>query len=118
MKFKVDENLPVEAADLLRSSSHDAVTVLEEQLGGKADSDIALLCQQERRALITLDRGFGDVRTYPPKDFAGLIVLRLKQQDKVQVLRLLERLLPVFATQTPAGSLWIVEEKRIRVRQK
>jgi hypothetical protein len=29
MKFKTDENLPTEAADLLRSVIHDAVTVGE-----------------------------------------------------------------------------------------
>ncbi|MCU0727296.1 MAG: DUF5615 family PIN-like protein [Planctomycetes bacterium] len=27
MRFKIDENLPVEAATLLRSNGHDAVTV-------------------------------------------------------------------------------------------
>ena len=34
MKFKIDENLPTEAADLLRSAGHDAVTVGEQRLGG------------------------------------------------------------------------------------
>lgn len=29
MKFKVDENLPVEIADLLRSAKHDVTTVHE-----------------------------------------------------------------------------------------
>lgn len=37
MKFKIDENLPVEVAELLRQAEHDAVTVLEQHLGGKAD---------------------------------------------------------------------------------
>ena len=65
MKFKIDENLPVEVADLLRRSDHDAATVLEEELGGSADFDIALICRQESRALITLDADFADIRTYP-----------------------------------------------------
>jgi predicted nuclease of predicted toxin-antitoxin system len=29
MKFKVDENLPREVADLLRGAGHDATTVIE-----------------------------------------------------------------------------------------
>lgn len=37
MKFKVDENLPVEAADLLREAGHEADTVLEEGLCGTED---------------------------------------------------------------------------------
>ena len=30
MKFKVDENLPVEIADLLKSANYDAVTVKDQ----------------------------------------------------------------------------------------
>lgn len=32
MRFKIDENLPVEVADLLRRHSHNALTVTEQQL--------------------------------------------------------------------------------------
>jgi hypothetical protein len=31
----------------------------------------------EGRLVITLDRGFGDIRTYPPGTHAGVLVLRL-----------------------------------------
>jgi hypothetical protein len=34
MKFKVDENLPVEAAVLLREAGHDAATVHDQNLRG------------------------------------------------------------------------------------
>ena len=82
MRFKVDENLPVELADLLREASHDAATVLEQQLAGAMDADVASVCQHEARALITLDTDFADIRAYPPEKYAGLIVLRLRRQDK------------------------------------
>lgn len=32
MEFKIDENLPVEVADLLRQVGYDAITVLEQHL--------------------------------------------------------------------------------------
>lgn len=67
MMFKIDENLPVEAAEILRQAGYDASTVVEQRLGGKPDSDIASVCQQEGRALITLDTDFGDIRAYPPR---------------------------------------------------
>ncbi|MGH9319373.1 MAG: DUF5615 family PIN-like protein [Vicinamibacteria bacterium] len=35
MKFKVDENLPIELADLLNEAGHNAVTVHDEKLGGQ-----------------------------------------------------------------------------------
>lgn len=62
MEFKVDENLPTEVADLLRQVGYDAVTVLEEHLGGASDSDIVSVCQKEGRILITLDTDFADIR--------------------------------------------------------
>ncbi len=32
MRFKIDENLPVEVAELLRRLGHDATTILEQLL--------------------------------------------------------------------------------------
>ena len=44
--FKVDENLPVEVASLPRSDSHDAVTVLDERLGGRSDLEVIAACRR------------------------------------------------------------------------
>ena len=41
MKFKVDENLPVAAASLLREQGFEAVTVSDEALSGADDETIA-----------------------------------------------------------------------------
>jgi len=116
MEFKLDENLPVEVADLLRQVGYDAVTVLEQHLGGSSDPDIASICQEEGRVLITLDTDFADIRVYPPAQFPGLIVLRLRQQDKPHVLEVIERLIPVLSSEPLEHFLWIVEETRLRIR--
>jgi predicted nuclease of predicted toxin-antitoxin system len=92
VRFKVDENLPVEVVELLRQAGHDAATVLEQRLGGGTDSDVASLCQREGRTLVTLDLDFADIRAYPPAQYPGLVVLRLKQQDKPHVLDIVSRL--------------------------
>ena len=117
MKFKVDENFPIEVAQRLHQAGHDAVTVLEQQLGGEADTNLARICQLENRVIITLDLDFADIRAYPPQEYAGLIVLRLKQQDKPYVLLVFERLLQVLQDETLEHTLWIVDERRIRIRQ-
>jgi predicted nuclease of predicted toxin-antitoxin system len=117
VRFKIDENLPTEAADLLRGAGHDAVTVLDQRLGGAADSVIAAICQGETRVLVTLDIDFADIRAYPPSDYPGLIVLRLNQQSKPHVLEILRRLVFVLAAESPEGHLWIVEPDRIRIRK-
>jgi predicted nuclease of predicted toxin-antitoxin system len=116
MQFKVDENLPIEVAELLKEAGHDATTVVEQRLGGEADAEIASVCQREGRALVTLDTDFADIRAYPPTQYAGLVVLRLRRQDKPYVLDLLTRLTEMFSSEPLAGHLWIVEEGRIRIR--
>ncbi len=117
MLFKVDENLPQEVALLLRQNGHDAVTVPEQGLAGAEDSAVEKVFRREKRALVTLDQGFADIRTYPPKDYSGLIVLRLSMQDKEHVLRIVEALIPMIHTEPLARRLWIVDEGEIRIRE-
>jgi predicted nuclease of predicted toxin-antitoxin system len=116
MRFKIDENLPVEAAESLRQAGHEATTVPQQGLSGEPDEHIALVCQKEALALVTLDTDFAEIRAYPPSQYSGLIVLRLRTQDKSHVLHVLKRLLPLLSTDPLAHYLWIVEEERVRVR--
>jgi len=116
MKFKVDENLPVEIAELLRSAQHDAVTVQEQALRGARDIQIAGVCSQEARALVTLDIDFADVRAYPPSQFSGFIVFRVRRQDKDHLLTVFQAIIGMLGREPVAGRLWIVEEHRVRIR--
>ena len=116
LKFKVDENLPTEAAERLASAGHDAVTVRDQRMAGQPDTSVAAVCQREGRVVVTLDLDFADIRAYPPGDYAGIIVLRLVLLDKLHVLSVLQRLLPVLEHEPLAGKLWIVEETSVRVR--
>jgi predicted nuclease of predicted toxin-antitoxin system len=103
MNFKIDENLPVEAAQVLRQAGHDA--------------KLAVICRREQRALITFDKDFADIRTYPPSEYNGLVVIRLPQQDKPSVLALMKRLLPILEQEVLAQKLWIVDMRRVRIRE-
>ncbi|MBW2106549.1 MAG: hypothetical protein JRI26_11165 [Deltaproteobacteria bacterium] len=94
MKFKVDENLPVEVVKLLEDNGHDA---------------------KEKRALVTLDTDFSDIRTYSPDEFFGLIILRLKRQDKPHVVSVVSRLINILLKEPVKQHLWIVEEGRVRI---
>ena len=116
MRFKIDENLPIEVADVLERAGHDAKTIADQQMSGQIDSNIARVCLAEHRVLITLDIDFADIRTYPPSDYPGLIVLRLDRQDKPHVLDVIRRLIASFDKEPLGQRLWIVEESRIRIR--
>jgi predicted nuclease of predicted toxin-antitoxin system len=117
MRFKVDENLPIEAAKALRRAGHDAATVLEQRHGGSTDAQLAAFCQREGRILITLDMDFADIRAYPPAEFPGLVVLRLRQQDKPYVLSVVAGMMRLLDREPLERHLWIVEETRVRIRE-
>ena len=117
MQFKVDENLPAEVASLLREAGHEATTVVQQHLAGSTDPQLASVCQQEERALVTLDVDFADIRAYPPPQYAGLIVLRLSRQDKPYVLSVFNKIVPLLMVEPVRQRLWIVEEHRVRIRE-
>lgn len=117
MKLKIDENLPSESLELLRVAGYDAITVVEEGLAGAEDAALAEVCKAEQRVFVTLDADFADIRSYPPKQFRGIVVLRLKRQDISSLLSLLRSLVKVFSSNSPDRQLWIVEEGRIRMRE-
>jgi hypothetical protein len=72
--------------------------------------------RSEGRGLVTLDLGFANVQTYDPGIHAGIIVLRLKRQDKHTILGLMHRVALALSNREPDGELWIVELDRIRFR--
>jgi predicted nuclease of predicted toxin-antitoxin system len=116
MRAKLDENLPVEAAELLRTAGWECDTVDEEGLAGADDPIVAGKCQVEARVLFTLDLDFADIRAYPPSEYLGIVVLRPTEPSRRQVLQLVSRALPVLSAEWMEHRLWIVEPARVRVR--
>ena len=117
MKFKIDENLPAEASELLAAAGHDAMTIHDQRMVGKPDPIVAAVCQTEGRALVTLDLDFSDIRAYPPGDYHGVIVLRPRTQAKPAVLGLISQIIPLLDSEPLHGQLWIVQENGLRIRE-
>lgn len=100
MKFKIDENLSADCADVLRQAGHDAKTVWDHGLRGKAAPLTAISPIFGRRLL----------QMYP--EIMALSVIR---QDKAHVIEVLRRAVALFGSQPIAGHLWIVEDHRMRI---
>jgi predicted nuclease of predicted toxin-antitoxin system len=86
VKFKIGENLPAEAAETLSQSGFVADTVADENLSGSDDETVVARSRSEKRILMTLDLDFANIRAYPPGEHSGIIVLRLKRQDKATAM--------------------------------
>ena len=109
LKFKIDENLPAEFAAILGDAGFEAATVAEETLTGATDTLLLERCRAERRVLVTLDLDFANAQAHPPGTHSGVLVFRSKAQDKLTLISLLKRTVPVLKGRSPEGQLWIVQ---------
>ncbi len=116
MKFKIDENLPLEIKHLLNQVGHDALSVKDQGLIGRPDENLAAICVKEGRILVTCDLDFSDIRTYPPAKHPGIMVIRSDHLDKPTMLELFHPVLDLLFKEQVAKKLWIIEKKRIRMR--
>ena len=66
MNFKLDENLHPENGELLRERGHDVATVHDQGLRGHEDQEIAEVCRQEGRILLSFDLDFSNIQMFPP----------------------------------------------------
>ena len=74
-------------------------------------------CVAEDRVLVTLDLDFSDIRQYPPGSHRGIWVLRPARQTFNAIFALVEAGLRLTATERTAGQLWVIDERRVRIRE-
>ena len=117
MKLKLDENLPHDLAAELGRRGNNVHTVVEEQLAGESHPVVVAAATDEGRMLLTLDRGIGDLRRYPPGSHAGIVVLRPAAQDPDNILSLIDRLMRTHQFDDLRSCVIIVEPRRIRIRR-
>jgi predicted nuclease of predicted toxin-antitoxin system len=117
VKLKLDENLPHDLAADLTGRGHDVHTVHDEQLAGHSDPVVVRAAAGEGRMVLTLDRGVGDLRHYPPGSHAGIVVLRPSSQDPDTVVELVDRFLSAYSLDDLRACNVVVEPNRIRIRR-
>jgi predicted nuclease of predicted toxin-antitoxin system len=117
VRIKLDENLPGRAAEPLESAGHDVDTAVEERLSGASDDDLRRIASAAGRLVVTLDRGFGDVRAHPPGTHAGVLVLRVDDQSPPSVTREIEYLLEAVSLEDLAGCIAVFRRGDVRVRR-
>jgi len=81
LKFKADENIPIEGANIFKRFGYDIETVSDEGLQGVTDDALISICKKENRILVTFDLEFSDVLVYPPGAYPGIIVIWLADQS-------------------------------------
>ena len=117
VRLKVDEDLPAEIAELLSSYGHDALTVAAQGWMGMPDAILWPWVQDERRWLITADKGFANLRRYSPGSHAGVILLRAHEESRRTYLSLAGIALERLSLDELTGAIVVVTDRGIRVRR-
>lgn len=116
MRIKVDEDLPLEVAALLRDRGYDAETVREEGLGGSKDGPLWATVQAEARFLVTADKGFADIRSHAPGTHAGVLLLRPDEDGIRPAVELLEEVLAKIDLRSLAQAIGVATPRGLRAR--
>ena len=117
MKFKLDENLPLQIATAIRARMHDIETVGEEGLTGRADADIWQAAQREGRILITQDLDFSDTRKFQPGTHHGIVLIRLQSPSRRNLILRTIELFEAEDVSGWAGCFVVVTDRKIRVKR-
>jgi predicted nuclease of predicted toxin-antitoxin system len=118
MRFLVDANLPRSTLAAFARSGHQASHVNDVGLKDARDELIAQRARETQAAIVTRDLDFSDIRTYPPADYAGIVVMRVSDDTvATEIVQILERFLTrvEIVDQLP-GHLAIVEAHQFRFR--
>jgi len=117
VRVKVDEDLPGAAAQMLQSRGYEAVSVIDQGMGGMKDRPLWLAVQAEHSFLVTAEKGFADIRFYPPGTHAGILLLRPDQAGIRPILELLERTLAAHDLEALQGSVAVATPRGARIRR-
>ena len=113
MRFKLDENLPVELAVKMRGMGHDTDTVADEGLCGEPDPAVVEAASIADRVLLTLDKGIADARG---ERRAGVVLFRPDSAGRRAVLQFVVERISRIASMNLAGRVTVVGPSRIRLR--
>ena len=115
--IKVDEDLPRAALSLLREHGYQAMSVVEQKMGGWKDPPLWVAVQKEKRFFITADKGFADIRAHPPGEHAGILLLRPDEDGIRPILELLAKVLEIHQLDGLSKSVTVVTPRGIRIRR-
>jgi predicted nuclease of predicted toxin-antitoxin system len=119
MRFLVDEDLPRSLVEVFERFGHEAVHVIDAGIRGARDEAVAALARERGMCLVTGDLDFSDIRTYPPREYAGIMVVRLPRGATSAVIATIvgSFLSRGDLVESLPGHLAVVESGRARFRR-
>ena len=116
-RVKLDESLSEQLVETLTNAGYDALTVLGQNWGGTKDPELWPRVQQEGVFFITSDKGFGDLRRYPPGTHAGVLLLRPDRESLIDYRSLIEHVIRERDLRQLSRCVTVATHRSIRTRR-
>jgi predicted nuclease of predicted toxin-antitoxin system len=113
MRFLIDENIRREIIEFLKQKGHDVAVVPS----GIEDDMVAKLAKKEKRILLTHDKHFTNIFSYPPKEFFGIIRIKIHPPRLKEILSSLGELLQRLSYEDLEKRLIILRKDGFQIKR-
>ncbi len=108
MNIFVDENIPLMTVQALRKAGHDVRDIRGTDDERTPDDSLWEMVKQERRLLITTDKGFVKNRNDP---HYGILIVRLKQPNRHKIHQRVMQAIGQFKAKEWPGLLVVMRDQ-------
>lgn len=114
MKILVDENIPRITAEALLALGHDVKDLRGTPQQSLPDDSVWQIALEEKRLLITTDKGFTAYRNMPHH---GILIVRLRQPNRNKINSSVLTALQHFGDSAWQDLVVVVRDKTISIRR-
>jgi predicted nuclease of predicted toxin-antitoxin system len=117
MKFIADINISPQTVKRLVEKGYKIKRITEFLKPNAKDEEILDLALREKSTIITQDLDFSALLAKRGVNKPSVIVLRVNIAKPIRITEMLEKALPKIKSELSKGSIVIVEEERVRIRE-
>lgn len=119
IKFIIDEDMPRSTGKLLEEHGYIIRDIRDCGLRGAEDDEVYEFAQKEKAALITGDRGFGNILRFPLGAHFGIVIANFpNEMSTKEINSQLLTILKDIPEDNFEGNLIIIEPGKVRIRRK
>ena len=119
LKIFADECVNWDVVFALSQSGFDILTVRDAKLTGSDDETIFKFAYENKRILLTYDRGFGDIFRFNISKSNGVIIVLTSKMKKNEIINIILSFMSTINKQADLrGKLVIIGKSKIRITQR
>ena len=118
VKVKLDEDLSSTVGEPLTRAGYAVLSVVGPGWSGLKDPVVWSRVVSEGAFFITADKGFGDIRAYPPGTHPGILLLRPDGESILEYRALVTSLVEKYKLDSLTGATTVATPRGVRVRRR